>query len=92
MSKSEKTTFLVTEDNPEGWKIEDILSTIQDDIFRRTQKIVGDHRDEARTVLNNSIEILGLLSQCIEKATESTKVLDRAFGPHKEGKPRIGVA
>lgn len=92
MSDNEKTTFLVTEENPEGWKIEDILTTIQDDIFRRTQKIVGDHRDEARAVLNNSIEILGLLSQCIEKATESTKILDKSFGPHEDGKPRIGVA
>lgn len=92
MSKGDKTTFLVTEDNPEGWKIEDILSTIQDDMFSRTQKIVGDHRDEAREVLSNTIEILGLLSQCIEKATESTKILDRAFGPHKDGNPRIGVA
>lgn len=92
MSISDNTTFLVTEENPEGWKIEDILSTIQDDMFRRTQKIVGDHRDEAREVLNNNIEILGLLSQCIDKAKESTKTLDRSFGPHKAGKPRIGVA
>mgnify|MGYP003769394147 CR=1 FL=1 len=29
---------------------------------------------------------------CIDKAKDSTKILDRSFGPHKEGKPRIGVA
>lgn len=92
MSDSTKTTFLVTEDNPDGWKIEDILMAIQNDMFRRTQKIVGDSRDEARAVLNNNIEILGMLSQCIDKAKDSTKILDRSFGPHKEGKPRIGVA
>jgi len=78
---AEKTTFLVTEENPDGWKIEDILMVIQDDMFRRTQKIVGDNRAEARVVLNNNIEILGLLSQCIERAVESTQILDRAFGP-----------
>lgn len=92
MSDSKKTTFLVTDENPDGWKIEDILMTIQTDIFRRTQKIVGDSREEARAVMNNNIEILGMLSRCIEKATESTQILDRSFGPHKEGKPRIGVA
>ena len=27
-----------------------------------------------------------------EKATESTQILNRSFGPHKDGKPRIGVA
>ena len=88
---TEKTTFLVTEENPDGWKIEDILMVIQNDMFRRTQKIVGDNRAEARVVLNNSIEILGMLSKCIERAAESTQVLDRAFGPHTEGQPRIGV-
>ena len=91
MSGSDKTTFLVTEENPEGWKIEDILMVIQNDMFRRTQKIVGDNRPEAREVLNNNIEILGMLSKCIERATESTQVLDKSFGPHKEGQPRIGV-
>jgi hypothetical protein len=92
MSDDKNTTFLVTDENPDGWKIEDILSTIQNDMFRRTQKIVGDSREEARAVLNNNIEILGLLSKCIEKATESTQILNRSFGPHKDGKPRIGVA
>ena len=92
MSDDLKTTFLVTDENPDGWEIEDILMTIQNDMFRRTQKIVGDSREEARDVLNNNIKILGLLSQCIEKATESTRILNRSFGPHKDGKPRIGVA
>jgi phosphoglycerate-specific signal transduction histidine kinase len=87
-----KSTFLVTDDNPTGWKIEDILTEIQNDIVRRSQKIVDDARPEARTVLNNNFEILGLLSQCIEKATDSTRLLNRAFGPHKDGEPRIGVA
>jgi hypothetical protein len=87
-----KTTFLVTEDNPQGWKLEDILMEIQNDIIRRAQKIVDDARPEARAVFNNNVEILGHLTKCIERATESTKILNRAFGPHKDGKPRIGVA
>ncbi len=92
MGDNQNSTFLVTDENPDGWKIEDILMAIQNDMFRRTQKIVGDSREEARVVLNNNLKILGLLSQCIERATESTQILDRSFGPHKDGKPRIGVA
>lgn len=87
-----KTTFLVTDDNPQGWKLEDILTEIQNDIVRRSQKIVDDARPEARAVLTNNVEILGYLSKCIERAQESTKLLNRSFGPHQEGKPRIGVA
>lgn len=87
-----KTTFLVTDDNPQGWTLEDILLEIQNDIVRRSQKIVDDARPEARIVFNNNVQILGLLSQCIERATDSTKLLNRAFGPHKDGAPRIGVA
>jgi len=92
MSDDLKTTFLGTDENLDGWKIEDILMTIQNDMFRRTQKIVRDSREEARVVLNNNVQILGLLSQCIEKETESTRILNRSFGPHKDGKSRIGVA
>lgn len=86
-----KTTFLRTNDNPNGWTIEDLLTVVQNDMIVRCQKIVGDARPEARTVLNNNIEILDLLTKCIEKATESTRILNRAFGPHKDGEPRIGV-
>ena len=86
------TRFLVTDDNPTGWKLEDILTVIQDDIVRRSRKIIDDHRPEARKVLHNNIEILGLLTRCIELAFGSTKVLNtlgRSRAP--EGPPRIGV-
>ena len=86
-----KTTFLKTVDNPNGWTIEDLLTVVQNDMIVRCQKIVGDSRAEARAVLNNNIEILGYLTKCIEKAQDSTRILNRAFGPHKEGAPRIGV-
>jgi hypothetical protein len=86
-----KTTFLRTTDNPNGWTIEDLLTVVQNDMIIRCQKIVGDARPEARAVLNNNVEILGMLTKCIEKAQDSTRVLNRAFGPHKDGEPRIGV-
>jgi hypothetical protein len=88
----QKTTFLKTVDNPNGWTIEDLLTVLQNDMIIRCQKIVGDTRPEARAVFNNNLDILAHLTHCIEKARDSTQILNRAFGPHKEGEPRIGVA
>lgn len=85
-----KTTLLVTADHPDGWRLEDILTEIQNDMFRRSSKIIDDNRGEARRVLQNNIEILGLLTTCIEKAQDSTTILN-SLGPHEDGKPRIGV-
>lgn len=85
-----KTTLLVTSDNPDGWRLETILTEIQNDIIRRSQVIVDDGRAEARKVLQNNIDILSHLGKCIEKAKDSTAVLD-SFGPHEDGKPRIGI-
>jgi hypothetical protein len=87
------TRFLVTQDNPTGWRLEDILTVIQDDIIRRCGKIVGDQRPEARRVLHNNMEIMTLLTRCIEHAQDSTRVL-RSLGPEPgpHEPPRIGVA
>ena len=84
------TKLLITPENPDGWRLEDILSEIQNDIIRRTQKIIDDPRADARAVLNNNIEIMALLSKCVERSEESTRILN-SLGPHQEGKPRIGV-
>ena len=86
------TQFLVTDENPSGYKLEDILTIIRKDMIVRATKIVDDDRVQARQVLENNIKILSLLTECIKTAEDSTHLLDKAFGPHKDGEPRIGVA
>ena len=86
------THFLATDEKPDGYKLEDILSVIRADIIKRAQKILDDTRPEARAVLNNNIRILGLLSECIEIAENSTALLDHSFGPRQGSEPRIGRA
>ena len=86
------TKLLVGPDNPDGWKLEDIIDEIQNDIVRRSARIVDDDRPEARTVLHNNIEIMQLLTVCSEKAYDSTRVLN-TLGPSispRGGVPRIG--
>ena len=85
-----KTTFLITSETPDGWTLEDLLIEVQNDILRRSQKITEDPRAEARRVVDNNIEILGLLTRCIAKAQDSTSVLN-SLGPHVDGQPRIGA-
>ncbi len=89
------TRYLVSKENPEGHKLEDILRAIRKDILTRCTKIVDDQRTEASHVLDNSMKILNLLSDAIHLAEDSTASLDRAFGPSaavEGGPPRIGDA
>lgn len=84
------THFLSTDDNPDGYKLEDILSIVRQDIIARAGIIAGDKRPEARQVLANNMHILVKLTECIDLAENSTQVLDRSFG--QSGKePRIGA-
>lgn len=84
------THFLASDDKQDGYKLEDILVILRADIVKRANEIVDDHRAEANAVLENNIKIMGMLSDCIELATESTNILNKSFGPSKEGQHRIG--
>ena len=87
------THFLASEANPDGYTLEEILRTIRKDIVARTQKIAGDKRPEAERVLSNNIRILNIITEAIVIAEDSTKTLNKAFGPPtnpETGKPRIG--
>jgi hypothetical protein len=87
------THFLVSEDKPDGHRLEDILQAVRGDIVKRAAKIADDRRPAAAHVLKNKVRILALLSEAIGLAEDSTAVLTRAFGPGiKGGPPRIGKA
>ncbi len=89
------TRYLVSTENPEGHKLEDILRAIRTDILARCTKIVDDQRTEAAHVLDNNMKILNLLGDAIHLAENSTATLDKAFGPSaaaEGGPPRIGEA
>lgn len=86
------THFLVTDDKPDGYKLEDILHLIRKDMLTRAQKIADDPRAEAKHVMRNNMKILGLISEAITLAEDSTHILNKAFGANaKGGPPRIGT-
>ncbi len=85
------THFLATDEHPNGYKLEDILTIIRQDVINRVGKIAHDSKSEAHQVLKNNIRILSLLTECIEIAKSSTELLHRSFGPSNSAEPRIGV-
>lgn len=86
------THFLVTEENPSGHRLEDILILIRKDILTRALKIADDRRPEATHVMKNNMRILDILSEAIGLAEDSTRVLNKSFGSAaKGGPPRIGT-
>jgi hypothetical protein len=89
------TRFLISDENPGGYKLEDILTVIRADVLKRCTRIALDERPEAQHVVANNMEVLAHLTKAIELAKDSTRVLNKAFGPSKAaegGPPRIGVA
>ncbi len=85
------THFLVSDAKPDGYRLEDILSVLRADVIARCGKIASDPRPEARQVLFNNMKVLSLISDAIALAEDSTRILEKAFGPSvKGGPPRIG--
>ena len=85
------THFLISEENPDGLKLEDILAAIRKDILLRCTKIVDDKKIEATQVLDNSLKILNLLTEAIHLAENSTQVLDKSFEITFEACDCVGV-
>ena len=83
--------FLITEDKPDGHKLEEILRKIRSDIIHRQVKIVDDDNPVAQKIIANNVAILNHLTESIALAESSTQMLDKSFGPSSSGKPRIGV-
>ena len=87
------TRYLVSDDNPTGHRLEDILNALRAEVLHRCTKITSDPAPQARQVLTNNVRVLALLGDAIELAEDSTRILTEAFGPSRAGKggpPRIG--
>ncbi len=85
--------LLRSEKNIDGPTLEDLLIQLRSEMVYRCEVIATDTRTEALHVMNNNVKILGHLSDALELARDSTRILDRSFGPSQSqqgGPPRIG--
>ena len=86
------THFLSTDENPDGYKLEDILSSVRQDIIDRAGKLRAiTPPPEVRRVLANNMHILQKQTECSDIAENSTQILNRPFGQSGD-EPRIGAA
>lgn len=86
-----KQPILMTAENPDGWKLEDLLTQLQKELMAKTQKIIGDDSKLACFVRGNNIAILTHLNAAENlqrKSYEELAKLRPDQGPN--GQARIG--
>lgn len=84
-------TILMSRENPEGFKLEELAEKLRHEGQAKTLNIAGDPRIEAQTVVNNNAQIIGLLFQIEALQRQSFAVMAQIRpdeGP--TGKPRVG--
>jgi len=80
------TKLLVSDDNPSGAKLEDVLRVVRNDIISRCHLSVAVHDPDTEKVVANNMRILNLLTECIELAESSTQILIQAYGAEQAAK------
>lgn len=66
---------LVSADNPDGQRTEELLSEIRAELLTRMAAYGEDPRPEAKTVMENNLEIAQLLTDAIHLAENNTNTL-----------------
>jgi hypothetical protein len=85
------TKVLMSNTNPTGWKLEELLPQICAELREKCARIEGDPNPVAQTVLAHNHDIIRMLTQATVKQRHSMEVLD-TIGPDQGplGKARIG--
>jgi len=83
--------ILMSAENPEGLKLEDLTIRLREEIQEKSNKISNDESPAAQTIRRNNSEIIRLLGEVEVIQTHSYEVLER-LGPDEgpSGTPRIG--
>lgn len=87
----ENKSILIGSDNHNGWKLEDLLDQVRQEVSQKINKIINDPSPQAQLVVRNNLEIIGHLGAAEALQRSSYIVLD-AMKPNEgpSGKPRIG--
>ena len=83
--------LLMSRDNPDGWKLEELLGTIRRELVEKNKLIQDDECQVSKIVQSNNREIINSLADCIIMQNHSMEALD-TLGENQgvTGKPRIG--
>ncbi|OCA84494.1 hypothetical protein A8F94_17525 [Bacillus sp. FJAT-27225] len=84
-------SILMSSENHNGWKIEDLLEQVIVEVSHKINKIINDPSPQAQLVVRNNLAIIEHLGAAEALQRSSYVVLD-AMKPNEgpAGKPRIG--
>ena len=84
--------ILMSNTNPEGWKLEELLDQLVGEVRHKTSKIEDDTREIAQAVVRNNDAIIAHLTEAAKAQRNSYEILAQ-LGPNEGplGTPRIGV-
>lgn len=86
------TTVLMSVDNPTGWKLEELLARIVQDLRIKNDRLEGDASPTSRAVVINNLGIIDCLALAGARQLDTLRRLD-LIGPDRGpgGTPRIGA-
>lgn len=86
------TPVLMSAENPNGWKLEDLLAVLRHEVEQKTQRIINDDSEVAQQVRINNYRIMACLSEAHLLQVASYQLLAEKVGPNPGplGKARIG--
>lgn len=68
--------LLMSKDNPDGWKLEDLLETIKDELQEKSDRLVNDECRVSKLLRRNNSHIGALLDVAEKIQRESMEQLD----------------
>lgn len=88
-----KTPVLMSADNPEGWKLEELVEQIRLELYVKNDRIGSDPSQAAKAVRANNLQIVDLLAviECRQRDT-LTRLDEIRSDAGPGGTPRIGTA
>ena len=83
--------ILMSRDNPDGHKLEDLLVTVGQELSAKTSRLAGDRCPTAKFIVCNNQRIVDLLNMAVSIQRETLDELKKV-GPDQgpRGTPRVG--
>ncbi|KYD02650.1 hypothetical protein B4102_0244 [Heyndrickxia sporothermodurans] len=84
-------TVLMSSENHDGWKLEDLLAKVKQEVSEKINKIINDSSPQAQLVVRNNLAIIEHLGAAEALQRSSYIVLDAMrTNEGSAGTPRIG--
>lgn len=87
-----RTKILMTKDNPEGQKLEELLRDLQYELALKTLRLAGDGCEVSKSVSARNVQIMDLLAEAQLLQEQNMKEVEEFFKrPSDPTSPRMGA-